>query len=45
MNPIVEYLEKKLYTKFIVPDFKQDPELGRFVGIDTSVDLLRRWTA
>ncbi|MFH2003058.1 MAG: phosphoglycerate kinase [Planctomycetota bacterium] len=40
VTPIVEYLEKKLYTKFIVPDFKQDPELGGFVGIDTSVNLL-----
>jgi len=40
VNPIVKYLEKKLYTKFIVPDFKQDPEKGGFVGIDTSVNLL-----
>lgn len=40
VNPIVKYLEKKLYTKFVVPDFKQDPELGGFVGIDTSVNLL-----
>ncbi len=40
VTPIVEYLEKKLYTKFIVPEFKHDPELGGFVGIDTSVNLL-----
>jgi phosphoglycerate kinase len=38
--PIVEYLEKKLYTKFIVPEFKHDPEMGGFLGIDTSVNLL-----
>lgn len=40
IKPIVDYLEKKLYTKFIVPDFKEDPENGGYVGIDTSVNLL-----
>jgi phosphoglycerate kinase len=40
VSPVVDYLEKKLYTKFIVPDFKHDPELGGFAGIDTSVNLL-----
>jgi phosphoglycerate kinase len=40
VSPIVDYLEKKLYTKFIVPEFKHDPDLGGFVGIDTSVNLL-----
>jgi len=40
IKPIVDYLEKKLYTKFIVPDFKEDPKNGGYVGIDTSVNLL-----
>ena len=40
VTPIVEYLEKKLYTKFIVPEFKHDPDMGGFAGIDTSVNLL-----
>ena len=40
IKPIVDYLEKKLYTKFIVPDFKEDPKYGGYVGIDTSVNLL-----
>jgi len=40
IKPIVDYLEKKLYTKFIVPDFKEDSKNGGYVGIDTSVNLL-----
>ena len=40
VTPIVEYLEKKLYTKFVVPEFKHDPDIGGFAGIDTSVNLL-----
>jgi len=40
IKPIVDYLEKKLYTKFIVPGFKEDPKNGGYVGIDTSVNLL-----
>jgi len=39
VNPIVKYLEKKLYTKFIVPDFKEDHEDGGYVGIDTAINL------
>lgn len=42
VEPIVNYLEKKLYTKFIVPDFKEDYENGGFLGIDTAVNLLIR---
>jgi len=40
VQPIVDYLEKKLYTKFIVPDFKEDHKNGGYTGIDTSVNLL-----
>jgi phosphoglycerate kinase len=40
VEPIVKYLEKKLYTKFIVPDFKEDHEHGGFLGIDTAINLL-----
>ena len=40
IRPIVDYLEKKLYTKFVVPDFEEDPENGGYIGIDTSVNLL-----
>ena len=40
IKPIVDYLEKKLYTKFIVPDFKEDHKNGGYIGIDTSVNLL-----
>jgi len=40
VKPIVDYLYKKLYTKFVVPDFKEDKEKGGFVGIDTSINLL-----
>ena len=39
VQPIVEYLEKKLYTKFFVPDFKEDHENGGFIGIDTAINL------
>ncbi|PID27726.1 MAG: phosphoglycerate kinase [Candidatus Cloacimonadota bacterium] len=40
VKPIVDYLYKKLYTKFIVPDFKEDKVNGGFIGIDTAVNLL-----
>ena len=38
--PIVDYLERKLYTKFVVPDFKEDHVNGGYLGIDTAVNLL-----
>lgn len=40
VKPIVDYLYNKLFTKFIVPDFKEDKENGGYIGIDTSVNLL-----
>lgn len=42
VKPIVDYLEKKLYTKFIVPEFKEAQDNSGYVGIDTSVNLLIR---
>ena len=39
VKPIVDYLYKKLYTKFIVPDFKEDKETGGYIGIDTAINL------
>ncbi len=42
VKPIVDYLEKKLHTKFHVPDFKEDGEKGGYIGIDTSLNLLIR---
>jgi len=35
--PIVDYLERKLYTRFAVPSFPVDPEMG-IREIDTSVN-------
>ncbi len=40
--PIVDYLEKKLHTKFIVPDFREDPDLGGFINLDAAINLLIR---
>jgi len=40
VKPIVDYLSNKLFTKFIVPDFKEDKENGGYIGIDTGVNLL-----
>jgi phosphoglycerate kinase len=40
VTPIVDYLAKKLHTKFHVPDFKEDEESGGYIGIDTSLNLL-----
>jgi phosphoglycerate kinase len=40
VKPIVDYLYNKLYTKFIVPDFKEDKAEGGYIGIDTAVNLL-----
>jgi phosphoglycerate kinase len=42
VGPIVDYLEKKLYTKFIVPEFKIAQDDSGYIGIDTSVNLLIR---
>jgi len=38
VQPVVEYLERKLYTKFVIPRFPVDPE-GGIKEIDTSVNL------
>jgi len=38
VQPVVEYLERKLYTKFVVPQFPVDPEWG-IKEIDTSINL------
>jgi phosphoglycerate kinase len=35
--PIVDYLERKLHTKFAIPEFPADPELG-IRQIDTSIN-------
>jgi len=40
VKPIVDYLYHKLFTRFIVPDFKEDKENGGYIGIDTGVNLL-----
>ncbi len=37
VRPVVEYLERKLYSRFIVPDFPSDPERG-IREIDTSIN-------
>ena len=42
VGPIVDYLEKKLFTKFIVPEFKIAQDDSGYIGIDTSVNLLIR---
>jgi len=41
IEPIVEYIERKLYTKFHVPKFYQDPKSG-IPSIDTSINLAIR---
>lgn len=41
VEPIVEYLEHKLHTKFHIPRFNTDPKLG-IIGIDTSINLYIR---
>ena len=38
VQPLVEYLERKLYTKFVVPQFPVHPEWG-IREIDTSINL------
>lgn len=38
VQPVVNYLERKLYTKFVVPQFPVDPERG-IKEIDTSINL------
>jgi phosphoglycerate kinase len=41
VEPIVQYLEQKLHTKFHIPKFPVDPEKG-ITGIDTSINLAIR---
>lgn len=41
VEPIVQYLERKLHTTFYVPRFATDPEKG-IPGIDTSINLAIR---
>lgn len=41
VEPIVEYLEHKLHTKFFIPKFSIDPQKG-IMGIDTSINLAIR---
>ncbi len=41
VGPIVEYLEQKLHTRFVIPDFPADPAKG-IAGIDTSINLAIR---
>jgi len=41
VEPIVEYLEHKLHTKFHIPKFSIDPKLG-ITGIDTSINIAIR---
>jgi len=41
IEPIVEYIERKLYTRFHVPKFYQDPKSG-IPSIDTSINLAIR---
>jgi len=41
VEPIVEYLEHKLHTKFHAPKFPVDPKFGIF-SIDTSINLAIR---
>lgn len=41
VEPIAQYLEQKLHTKFYIPRFPVDPEKG-ITGIDTSVNLAIR---
>jgi phosphoglycerate kinase len=42
VRPIVNYLERKLYTKFIIPEFEWDFNEGGYADIDTSINLLIR---
>ena len=37
VGPIVDYLERKLHTKFAIPEFPSDPERG-VIDIDTSIN-------
>ncbi len=39
VDPIVEYIETKLHTKFMVPKFKEEGNGRGFLGIDTSINL------
>ncbi len=38
VQPVVEYLERKLHTRFVVPQFRVDPSKG-ILDIDTSINL------
>ncbi|MEN8151600.1 MAG: phosphoglycerate kinase [Planctomycetota bacterium] len=42
VQPIVDYLGKKLHTKFHVPDFQENKEQGGYVNIDSAINLLIR---
>ncbi len=42
VTPIVEYIETKLHTKFMVPEFKEEEEGRGFSSIDTSINLIVR---
>tara|TARA_B100000315_G_C14565753_1_gene582874 strand:- start:940 stop:2253 length:1314 start_codon:yes stop_codon:yes gene_type:complete len=42
VDPIVEYIETKLHTKFMVPKFKEEDDGRGFLGIDTSINLAIR---
>jgi phosphoglycerate kinase len=41
VEPIVQYLEQKLHTKFLIPRFAAEPGKG-IAGIDTSINLAIR---
>jgi phosphoglycerate kinase len=40
VDPIVEYIETKLHTKFMVPEFREEEEGRGFSSIDTSINLM-----
>lgn len=40
VSPIVEYIETKLHTKFLVPEFREEENEGGYSSIDTSINLL-----
>ncbi len=42
IDPIVEYIETKLHTKFMIPEFKEEENGKGFSGIDTSINLMIR---
>jgi len=40
VGPIVEYIETKLHTKFMIPEFREEEEGRGFSSIDTSINLM-----